>query len=306
MRLSFIESEETDSKTRFVKRFGSRHSKNIFLKPTIHVLFDDVIHDDHSTFIFDVSGSLFLSNYSRNNLSNILSGTDMIPLTGEDCLKLTISTGSFSKTVSVSTYTGSTSNQGITGLYYTEFILPYADSSLVIESSSVKDFAVKSGSLTFTEIWHSNDGSLGFYTGSLTVTSPVRTALSETPKNPAIRVTNLMSDYNPDDIAVVRIFGYDTINVQNRPAKTYRNITSEIYEEIYYRVLDSDTGKVVIPFTKTANATRCSTDSDGMFFNFKMNTLYPGRVYHFEFQIVDSGLDIQLRQKSPMFRVNIR
>jgi hypothetical protein len=36
-RISFIDSEETDDKTRFVKRFGSRHAKNVYLRPSLQV-----------------------------------------------------------------------------------------------------------------------------------------------------------------------------------------------------------------------------------------------------------------------------
>ncbi len=65
------------------------------------------------------------------------------------------------------------------------------------------------------------------------------------------------------------------------PAKSFRNVKSEMFEEVYYRVIDDDTGKIVIPYSRDNSGTRCSTDSDGMFFNFKMSSLFPGRVYHF-------------------------
>ena len=303
-RLSFTSSEEIDSKTRFVKRFGSRHSRNVYLRPTMHVVYDDTIQDNHANFLFDVSGSLFLNNYHRGVPSNIVSGTSLTPLSGEDSISLTLRTGSFSKTVQASQFTGSTTDAGLPGLYLTSLAIPSADTTIVIASSSIRDFAIKSGSLTFDEIWHSNDGTMGFYTGSITLTTPQRTAVSSISALPVINVTNLNGTYRLSDTVKIRVFGLDTRNAQNTPAKLPINIKSEIFDAVYYQVVDTDVGDIVIPFTKEGNATRCSTDLDGMFFNFSMSALHPGRVYHFEFLVVDRGIELLLPERSPAFRVD--
>jgi len=73
-RLSYTGSEEEDSKTRFVKRFASRHVSNPNLRPRIVVSFDDHRTDDHQSFYFDLTGSLFLENYHLGAAANILSG----------------------------------------------------------------------------------------------------------------------------------------------------------------------------------------------------------------------------------------
>jgi len=304
-RISFTPSEETDEKSRFVKRFASRHSKNVFNRPALHVLYDDTIQDNHSNFEFDSTGSLFLSSYRRGAPSNLLSGSSLTPVVGANCLNLTIKTGSYSITVPASMYTGSTTGQGTTGLYYASFAIPMSETSTVIPSSSVKDFAFKSGSLTFDEIWHSNDGTVGFYTGSLTITSPARTAfINAQNTSPNLKVTNLSAEYKVDDSVRIRLFGLDTKNYQNKPSKLLQNVKSEIFDEVYYQVVDTDTGNVVIPFTKEGNATRCSVDSDGMYFKFKMSSLPAGRVYHFEFRVVSAGVEASISQKSPRFKVS--
>jgi hypothetical protein len=202
-------------------------------------------------------------------------------------------------------YTGSTNGEGTTGLYYTTFAIPSSDSSIVTGSKKISDFVSSSGSITFSETWESIDGSVKFYQGSLTVTSPSRSALSYIPRSPNVKLVNLQSDYNESDNVRFRIFGIDTLAVQNRPAKSLRSAKSEIFEKLFYRVIDSDMGKVVIPFDQQKNGTRCSIDSDGMFFDFRMSSLVPGRVYHFEFLIVDRGLEIKVPYSSPSFRVNI-
>lgn len=305
-RLSFTGSEEEDQKTRFVKRFGSRHSKNVFLRPSIHVTFNDTIQDYHESFIFDVSGSLFLSNYHRGLPANIVSGSSLVPVVGDSCMKLRIETGSFSKTIDVSQYNISTDGTGISGLYYTTFALSSVDTSVISGTTTIGDVVRSSGSITFSEIWSSNDGTIGYHTSSLVVTSPTRTSLTYIPRNPVLKVVNLLGDYSLSDTVKVRVFGLDTNNVQNKPAKSYRNVKSEMFEEVYYRVVDSDTGRVVIPYERSSYGTRCSTDSDGMFFNFKTSALPPGRVYHFEFLVIDRGVELQVAQKSPEFRVNVK
>jgi hypothetical protein len=304
-RLSFTGAEESDTRSRFVKRFGSRHSRNVFIRPAVHVSFDDVIHDNHESFVFDVSGSLFLSNYHRSLPANILSGTSLSPIVGPSCMKLRIQTGSFSKTIDVDQHTQSTTGAGITGLYEASFALSSADQSIVSGTTTLRDFVSSLGSVTFDEIWGSNDGSVGYHTSSITIVSPTRTSLSYIPRNPVLKVVNLLGDYIASDSVKVRVFGVDTNNVQNKPAKSYRNVKSEIFEEVYYRVVDTDSGSVVIPYARSNNATRCSTDSEGMFFNFKMSALYPGRVYHFEFLVIDRGIELQVAQRSPAFRVNV-
>ena len=74
-RLSFTSSQETDEKTRFVKRFATRHVSNYSLRPRIEISWNDSIHDAHKSFYFDMTGSLFLQNYHRGQGANIFSGT---------------------------------------------------------------------------------------------------------------------------------------------------------------------------------------------------------------------------------------
>lgn len=303
-RISFVASEETDTRTRFVKRFGSRHAKNPFLKPSLRVVFDDVLTDNHSNFVFDVTGSLFLSNYHRGVPSNILSGASLTPVVGTNALKLTLNLQNFSTSFFASQYTGSTNSVGLPGTYQAQFALSSVNTSVVTGTTTLESIIESSGSVTFDEVWSSNDGTVPFYSGTLTVNMPQRVAYTSIPAAPVLRVVNLNSSYRTCDDIKVRLFGLDTTNVQNRPAKSPRDLVSEIFDAIYYRVVDSDTGTVVIPFTKEGNGTRCSVDSEGMYFRFIMSNLSPGRVYYFEFLVNDRGSENILPNKSPLFRVD--
>lgn len=303
-RISYVQEEENDQRTRFVKRFGTRHSKNPFLKPSMRVTFNDVLEDNHSNFIFDVSGSLFLSNYHRGVPSDILSGTSQVPLVGNNCLTLKLSKDDYVRMFPVSQYVGSTSGQGLPGVYWTSLSVSSFDSTPVTGSTTLEDIVSASGSVTFVEEWTSNDGTYTFYTGNLTVKSPQRSAFVSTPAEPIIKVVNLNGSYTSNDDIKVRLFGLDSRNAQNRPAKSPRALVSEIFDAVYYRVVDSDEGNIIIPFTKGGNGTRCSVDSQGMYFRFLMSSLHPGRVYHFEFLVVDRGSEYVLPHKSPQFRVD--
>lgn len=303
-RISYVDSEEQDQRTRFVKRFGSRHSRNPFIRPSLRVVFDDVLEDNHSNFIFDVTGSLYLSNYHRGVPSNILSGSSLVPLVGEDCLALTLNAQDFSATFLASQYTGSTSGDGLPGVYRAQLALSSVDPTPVTGSITLGSLALASGSITFDEVWGSTDGTVPFYSGSLTVRMPQRTAYSSIPSQPILKVTNLNGSYRSSDATKVRLFGIDSRSSQNRPAKSPRQIRSEIFDAVYYRVVDTDSGNIVIPFTRRGNGTRCSVDSNGMYFSFFMSSLAPSRVYHFEFLVVDRGSEYVLPDKSPQFRVD--
>lgn len=303
-RVSFTTAEENDARTRFVKRFGSRHAKNPFLRPSLHVRFDDVLTDNHANFVFDLTGSLFLSNYHRGVPSNIVSGSALAPIAGQNSLKVTLSLQDFSKTVFASQYTGSTTGAGLPGTYQASLALSSVDTSALTGSVTLRDAINASGTITFDEAWGSVDGTVPYYSGTLTVRMPQRVAYSSIPAAPVLKVVNMNSSYRTCDDVKVRLFGLDTTAVQNRPAKSPRDLRSEIFDAIYYRVVDSDTGTVVIPFTKEGNGTRCSVDSESMYFRFMMSNLPPGRVYYFEFLVNDRGAENILPNKSPLFRVD--
>lgn len=303
-RVSFVPAEEQDDRTRFAKRFGSRHSRNPFLHPSLRVTFDDTVEDNHANFIFDVTGSLLLSNYHRGVPSSILSGTSLTPVIGPNCLALTLNYLDWSHTVLASQYTGSTTGAGLPGVYQAQLALASADPTPVTGTVTLRDVLLASGSVTFDEVWGSLDGTVPFYSGSLTVRSPQRVAYSPTPSSPVLKVTNLQGSYLSSDDVRVQVFGLDARAVQNRPAKTPRALRSEVFDAVYYRVVDADSGTVVVPVTKEGNGTRLSVESNGMYFRFLMSSLPPGRVYHFEFLLIDRGSEYMLPDKSPQFRVD--
>ena len=144
-------------------------------------------------------------------------------------MTLTVKTGSiFSKSVSVS----QKSAQGLerifeTGIYTASFAISE------FESNDLRAHILASGSITFDEIWGSNDGTVGFYTGSLTVSNNQRTAYFNTPNRILLTLTNLQPHYNVGDIVKIRVFAEN----RDRPiayTKLPIEKPSEIYNQMYY------------------------------------------------------------------------
>ena len=100
--VAFSGSYEKDNFTYFVKRFASRNTTNETIRPKLIIKYNDTLADNHQNFEFDLSGSLYLNNFNRGSLTNVISGSAATKLTGENCMVLKIQSGSFSKQFDVS------------------------------------------------------------------------------------------------------------------------------------------------------------------------------------------------------------
>ena len=288
-RLSFSGTEETDLKTRFVKRFASRHAANSLIRPRILARFDDRIKDDGADFNFDVTGSLFLETFLDSSSANIVSGSSLTPVTGLNCAKLDLVTSSFTFTTNVSQHRAGTGDAFVTGLYSASFALASNNSSVVTGSETLSKFIATSGSVTFSTYWRSIDGTFGYHTGSLTIKRPTRVQGNFTTRRVLLRLTNANAYYHQKDTVRFRVFGIDLEQQFNLPVKRPRKLTSIIYDKVYYQVIDKLSGKVILDYDDTYDSTRLSIDGQGMFFDFKVQALPAGRSYGFRFYIVERG-----------------
>lgn len=302
-RLSFSGSEETDSKSRFVKRFASRHVANPHIRPKLEISFDDSIEDNRGNFLFDVSGSLFLQNYSRSQQSNIVSGSTLSAVTGDNCMRVKLKKGSYSFVANVSQHTQGTNSSQVAGLYSASFAIPSNVSTKYDSKNSIASLIAKEKEVEFEEFWYSNDGTVGYHTGSITIKTPDRQTTSLGKFDPEVYTTNLKQEYTVDDTERVRIFGLDHEKQYNRPVKRSIKRTSEVFDKMYYRVKDRDTGTIVFDFGESDRSTKISTDNQGMFFDFKFSPLPKGRTYVFEFLVVHRGLRLIVEDSRGNFRV---
>lgn len=297
-RISFVEEQETDLKTRFVKRFSSRHASDITKQPKLTVTYDDSVRSDFNNFIFDYQGTIFFYNKVRGNLRNIISGST--ELTGTNCLKLKIITEISGGTYTLE-YSGSqhlNSGVAVTGVYSASFAV--SSSNTVIASK-----IAQSSSVIFDLVWGSNDGTVGFYTSSagFTVSPPSRNGESPQPTSYIVTTTNVQSEYKITDSARIRVHVEDNdkplITLVKQPYIT----PSVIVDSIYYSIRDAVSDDVVVDFDFTYNATKMSSDSKSLWFDFEMSNLYPGHLYEIDAAIVENGLKRYYRGISPAFKV---
>jgi|6_EtaG_2_1085325.scaffolds.fasta_scaffold06514_2 hypothetical protein len=307
-RISYSGSEETDSVTRFVKRFASVQTSDYSNRPRLEVRYNDSTQDHHKSSFFNITGSLFLNNFHRGRYANILSGASVIPITESNSLLLKLRSGSVGKgTFFQKIITASQHKIGknyITGVYSASFcISQFSGTNLdEVRNRALENEIKNAGSATFTEIWSSLDHTIGFLTGSLVINSVNRTSFNNQSKRLIVNITNMQPQYSDDEVVKFRVFVEDI----DRPVK-YKKLPfetlSQIMTSLYYRVRDVDSGKIIIPFSTSGGGTLCSTDSEGMYFRFYMDSLFRGRLYTFDFLSRDGGVDQVFTDVAAHFRV---
>jgi hypothetical protein len=292
-RISFSGSQETDSFTRFVKRFTSRNATNVGKRPRVEVTYNDLVRDNRENFYFNQSGSLLLSNNIRGQLVNLLSGSALTPVTGNNCMKLILSTGSFTKSFDVSQL--SFGENFVTGVYKTSFLLNSYENQFLYGAINA------SGSIKFKEIWGSNDGRVGFQTGSLTVYRPDTSQYDIDLERLTVSMTNMRTAYQQNEKYRFRVFIEDITRDFIAKKLPYEN-KGIFVDDIFYSVRDFDLNEVVIPFNNPGTAV--SNDSAGHYFDFHMSSLPRGRTYTFDFKINRMGSELVFRDVAAKFRVD--
>ena len=233
-RISFSGSQETDEFTRFVKRFTSRNATNVGKRPKIVVTYDDLVRDNHNNFFFNETGSLLLSNNVRGTPRNILSGSNLTEVKGNNCMILTLKTGSFVKQYNVSQL--SYGQNFVTGVYKVDALLNS------FENATVYNTLISSSSIDFTEIWGSNDGSVGYQTGSLTVYRPDTEQYHVDLERLTISMTNMRTAYEQNENYRFRIFIEDITRQFIATKLPYEN-KGIFVDEIYYQARDTEIGR---------------------------------------------------------------
>jgi len=292
--IAFSGSYQDNDKSYFVKRFASRNATVNASRPKLVVRFNDSIQDYHEDFIFNVTSSLYLLNYHHGNLSNILSGASGTELTGNDCLKLKIESGSFKKFFSVSQ--AKRGRHSLAGIYSSSFSISSFESELYNEANLT-------GSITFNEVWTNESETVTFLSSSLVVKRENRrTANTKNQNNLLITVLNVNDFYSQGERIKVRVFAEDRDRAITYVKSPFEK-KSQIFHEMYYRIKDVYDGKILIDFDTENNSTRLSTDSEGMFFDLYTDSLPKGRVYSFDFLIKRNGVNSIIKDVASKFKV---
>lgn len=280
---------EKNSKSYFVKRFASRNTLNSAIRPKLILNFDDSILDNHQNFEFDTSGSLYLHNFSRGNLTNLISGSSGTSVTGENCMILKIQTGSFSKQFDVSQIIRG--NTRISGIYSSSFAISSFDESLY-------DHIQSSGSITFNEIWSNEQETVTYLSSSFTIKQTNRNIINLGEQRFVTRILNLKHRYKNDEKVRLRVF-VESADRELVLRKTPYETPSELFNNMYYRIRDFDSGDILVPFSETA--TKLSHDTKAMYFDFYMSSIPKGRTYIFDFMIKENNFDIVVSDLASKF-----
>lgn len=291
-RISFIDSQEADSTTRFVKRFASRHVRQQSLRPSILLSYDDSIVDHHSSSYFDVSSSIYVHNIVRGDYTNFVSGASLTPVTGSECAIVRLSTGSFTKYVTASQVSLASP---VTGVYSASFALFSGDTSTVTGSITLKSFIEASGSVTFDEVWTSFDGSVTYYSGSLRVSHRMGSTKSSGTRKLRASMLSTPSTLRRGQSAKIRVVFYDDYD-QNRSSKfSLEPIPLEV-SECKVRIRDSSTGDLFFDFEDAGS--KMSSDVLSNYLTLQTDSFPVGVPLLFEYQIVTAGETLQITNKS--------
>lgn len=304
-RLSFLDSQEADQTTRFVKRFGGRNTNNPNFRPQLYIKYNgNVVSDDSNLAMFDMTNRFFVYNTPRGIYQNFTSGAQ--PVTGTNSLVLElvaskssivpITSWSMSHSQSITFYTSSisyysasfTGNQLAFGnLYQTGSY--YADVSLdTFSSAQLNSFVSASGyQQSFLLLWKSIDTTYLLASGGYVKFQKLSAdSTSFDQRNYVVNITNLEQFYTRKENTRLRVFIQDwefDFATQRLP----KPAVSRIFKNMYWRVIDPYTKDIIVPFD--TQGTQLSSDGQGMFFDFWFTDLEASKVYEFEFKLEENG-----------------
>lgn len=315
-RISYSGSQETDSVTRFVKRFSTRQSMNSNLHPALVVKYNDTFLDNQAQAWFSYPNKIGLYYSPGETPTNFVSGSTEI--TGSGSLLLTL-LASASQYVTATTYsishqatinyqsaswvyfsasfTGSQVQIGglnQTGSYYADVYIPSNAPGLsaVLQGKST---------LYFTPRWSSLDGTVEYTRGDdlgMSLLQGSNSVVNQ--RNYAINITNLKDVYINNDVPRMRVFAYDfdpTITSFYIPYKAQ----PKIFKNMLWRLIDPYTKEIVVPFDETG--TKLSSDGGGMYFDLYMQDLPLNRPLEIELLIKEGGNNFFIENQRFIFKV---
>ena len=119
-----------------------------------------------------------------------------------------------------------------------------------------------------------------------------------------ISVTNLRDRYEKDKTIRFKIFVENNDKELFFKKKPFVNPGIRLYN-LHYGIKDFTSNKYVVNFDKTYNSTLVSVDSEGMYFDFDMTSLPPGRVYSLCFLVIENGEERVYEKIPAKFRVEV-
>lgn len=310
-RVSFSQAEETDEKTWFVKRFGSAQAYERHVKPTLMVEWYDYHQDDTGEPLLNSSQSFFM--YSPTPNQNFYSGS--LELSGANCMNLVLAT---SKSVAYMTSSWSMSHSASINhlthsreYYSASFSVDQVDTpdgddgvyrSEVFVNSFVSPFSdYLSGStlpregIPFLATWRSLDDTVVYHSRYMQFKPALGVSHAVHNKNLVLSTANLRDVYSASSVGLesqkIRVYAQYASSFASTTMRTGNSMPGScILRDLRWRIKEAYTKKEVIPF---GEATRCSYDADGMWFDLFPQDLFVSVVYQIDFAIHNEDGSVQ-------------
>jgi hypothetical protein len=160
------------------------------------------------------------------------------------------------------------------------------------------------GSVTFTPVWKSLDGTLAFVTGSkLTVRGPQRSSRRISPRKYVVYANSPNTEFNVDEDISMRVTIFDDNNPTVKASRLPIVLPGSVVKNSYFAVRDLATNEYAIPFDTSYGSTKLSSDSDGMYLTFNSSALTDYRTYTIDIMLTVDGTQQRYLNASPVFRV---
>lgn len=287
-RISFSESQENDQYTRFIKRFVTKDAHDKTRHPQLIVHYNDSISADNGQLVYDGPNQVILYNKVRNVHTNIMSASTTV--SGTNCILATawISSSNYSLTFTGSQY------KNMTGIYFAN-----------IEIDSTNSFfsqITNSGKATFTLKWESLDQTVCYSSSSYEISLPDRIDTNVT--NKEYFVTGLInSECSKDETVRVRVHIEDIDTPYVKYVKTPYITPSAFPTDVLYSIRNATSNDVVIPFDYTYKSTKLSNDSQTLWFDLDMSSLYVGQQYEIDIVVIENDIKKYYKDVASKFKV---
>ena len=279
--VEFDLTNDENSNTYFVKRFGSSHLKNKLLSPRIDFYYDDSFTKPDNIIYTNTSTRLYLENKQGNFNKNLFfTGSNLLDAS-KNQLSASLTYLNFNKSL-YATQSVEPNGQQKSGSYYVDFNLDMFEQPL-------HGYLTGSGDLDATLNWHiivDEDTSLNTLVKSTTIKISTGSNLPTTEK---LIISDIRYNYNKKgskDSNMFFVSFIDTIANLDAIKIPYRR-KGENLGEVYYSVYDFKTNKEIIPFESSLKGTKMSYEDGDYYFTLHKNSLIKDRQIKFKFYLKD-------------------
>ncbi len=182
-----------------------------------------------------------------------------------------------------------------TGIYYANAYISSSDSTFL-------SFIDDKNEIEFKSYWKSLDNTLTYATGSNIIFRKNKNfGDSFDDSNIIANITNLKQVYTNDNPVKLRLFVQKQKTIT--PSRQYKELKSDIFENIYWRIKKAYSNDIVIDFDQTYNSNKLSIDGSGYSFIIYPNDLPINQVYEIEFKIIQNDFQEYIINKGFRFKV---